>query len=70
MLLHDTTLEELLMKTIYVNATFFTMDKENQIFENGMMIVQDDTISYVGQHDEQQLADADQVVNLGGKWIM
>jgi len=58
------------MKTIYVNATFFTMDKENQIFENGMMIVQDHTISYIGQHDEQQLADADEVVNLAGKWIM
>ncbi len=35
-----------------------------------MMIVKDQTISYMGQHDEQQLAGADQVVNLGGKWIM
>ena len=58
------------MKTIYMNGTFFTMDKENQIFEKGMMIVQDQTISYIGQHSEEQLADADQVVDLGGKWIM
>lgn len=58
------------MKTIFINGTFFTMDKENQIFENGMMIVQDQLISYIGPHSEEQLADADQVVNLGGKWIM
>jgi 5-methylthioadenosine/S-adenosylhomocysteine deaminase len=58
------------MKTIYVNGTFFTMDKENQIFDNGMMVVQDQLISYIGERSEELLADADQVVDLAGKWVM
>jgi len=58
------------LKIIYINATFFTMDKENRIFENGMMIVQDQSIIYIGKHNEVLLADADQVVDLIGKWVM
>ncbi|OAH58694.1 5-methylthioadenosine deaminase [Domibacillus aminovorans] len=58
------------MKTIYVNATFFTMDTENQIFENGMMIVQNQSILYIGQHSADRLIGADQVVDLGGKWVL
>lgn len=46
------------------------MDKENQIFENGMMVVQDQTISSIGPHSKEQLKDADQVIDLGGKWVM
>ncbi len=58
------------MKTIYINATFFTMDKENRIFANGMMIVQDQSIIYIGERIEELLADADQIVDLAGKWVM
>lgn len=58
------------MNTAYVNATFFTMDKDNQTFENGMMIVKDQLISYIGPHSAERLAEATQVVNLGGKWIL
>jgi len=58
------------MKTIYSNATFFTMDKENRIFANGMMIVQDQSIIYIGERNEELLIDADQVVDLAGKWVM
>ncbi|GGI15054.1 amidohydrolase family protein [Gottfriedia solisilvae] len=58
------------MKTIYINATFFTMDKENRIFSNGMMIVQNRSIIYIGERNEELLADADQVVDLIGKWVM
>jgi len=58
------------MKTIYINATFFTMDKENRIFSNGMMIVQNQSIIYIGERNEELLADADQVVDLIGKWVM
>lgn len=58
------------MKTIYVNATFFTMDKENRIFKNGMMVVQDELISYIGERSEELLTDVDQVVDLAGKWVM
>ncbi|WP_408011780.1 amidohydrolase family protein [Pseudalkalibacillus sp. A8] len=46
------------------------MDKENQIFENGMMIVADQFISYIGPHSLDRMADADQVVDLGGKWVL
>jgi 5-methylthioadenosine/S-adenosylhomocysteine deaminase len=46
------------------------MDKENQIFENGMMIVQDQTISYIGPQSNEQLVDVDQVVDLHGKWVL
>ncbi|MFF2878975.1 amidohydrolase family protein [Gottfriedia sp. NPDC057991] len=62
--------EEIIMKTVYINATIFTMDQENQIFENGMMIVQNQFITYVGNHSEELMKDADQVVNLQGKWVM
>lgn len=58
------------MKTIYVNATFFTMDKENRIFKDGMMVVQDELISYIGERSEALLTDVDQVVDLAGKWVM
>lgn len=58
------------MKTIYINGTFFTMDKENQIFENGMMVVQDHLITYIGERSENLLADAAHVVDLAGKWVM
>ncbi|MET3194030.1 amidohydrolase family protein [Gottfriedia sp. OAE603] len=58
------------MKTIYINATFFTMDKENRIFPNGMMIVQNQSIIYIGERNEELLTDADQVVDLIGKWVM
>ncbi|SDI02504.1 amidohydrolase family protein [Alteribacillus bidgolensis] len=58
------------MKTVYVNAAFFTMNKKNQIFENGMMIVENQSIVYIGQHDPNKLIDIDQVVDLGGKWVL
>lgn len=58
------------MKKAYKNATFFTMDKENQIFENGIMLVEDQSISYIGPSSIELLLDADQVVDLGGKWVL
>ncbi|MGG0471436.1 amidohydrolase family protein [Priestia aryabhattai] len=58
------------MKKVYINATFFTMDRENNIFENGMMVLQDKSISYIGQYSEDELTDVDQVVDLHGKWVL
>lgn len=63
-------MEEILLRTIYVNATFFTMDQENQIFEKGMMIVENQSISYIGPYSIKRLADTDLVVDLGGKWVL
>jgi 5-methylthioadenosine/S-adenosylhomocysteine deaminase len=58
------------VKTIYINGTFFTMDKENRIFENGMMVVEDQLIIYIGVRSEELLADTDNIVDLAGKWVM
>lgn len=58
------------LKKAYVNATFFTMDRENKVFENGMMIVHDQAISYIGPHSDEHLVDIDEVVDLHGKWVM
>ncbi|WP_224752644.1 amidohydrolase family protein [Metabacillus arenae] len=58
------------MKTAYQHADFFTMNRDNQIFVNGMMIVEDQIISYIGPYSADLLEEADQVVDLGGKWVL
>lgn len=55
------------MKTAYINATFFSLDHDNQVYENGMMITENQQITYIGK---QELADVDQVVDLKGKWVL
>ncbi|MCM3410028.1 amidohydrolase family protein [Metabacillus litoralis] len=55
------------MKTAYINATFFSLDHDNQVYENGMMITEDQQITYIGK---QELADVDQVIDLKGKWVL
>ncbi|QNF30852.1 amidohydrolase family protein [Metabacillus elymi] len=57
------------LKIAYVNATFFTLDKDNLIFENGMMITEDNSISYIGQQ-LSELIDVEQIVDLKGKWVL
>jgi 5-methylthioadenosine/S-adenosylhomocysteine deaminase len=54
----------------YVNATFFTINQKNDIFENGMMIVKDKVISYIGPYCSEHLKYVDQVVDFSGKWVM
>ncbi|WP_196305256.1 amidohydrolase family protein [Metabacillus sediminilitoris] len=46
------------------------MDMDNHIFKNGMMIVDDQKISYIGPSSADLLSDADQVVDLRGKWVL
>ncbi|WP_445486792.1 amidohydrolase family protein [Niallia sp. 03133] len=58
------------MKTAYVNAAFFTMDKDNQIFKNGMMVVENQWITYIGDPWKEMLQESDEVVDLGGKWVL
>ncbi|WP_413375052.1 amidohydrolase family protein [Alkalihalobacillus sp. 1P02AB] len=58
------------MKTAYINAKFFTMNLNNEVFENGLMIVEDQVISYIGSYTSAQLTDVNQVVDLLGKWVM
>lgn len=58
------------MKIAYLNADFYTMDMDNHIFKNGMMIVDDQKISYIGPTSTDLLSDVDQVVDLRGKWVL
>ncbi|MFC7392014.1 amidohydrolase family protein [Scopulibacillus cellulosilyticus] len=56
--------------TAYVNATFYTMNHESDVFENGMMIVEDHKITYIGPKNEEKLKSAEKVIDLTGKWVM
>ncbi|MBM7644109.1 5-methylthioadenosine/S-adenosylhomocysteine deaminase [Scopulibacillus daqui] len=56
--------------TAYVNATFFTMNHENDILENGMMLVEGEKIKYIGPKTEEKCQEADRIVDLSGKWVM
>ncbi len=58
------------VKIAYVNGTFFTISEENDVFEDGMMIVDGKVISYIGSHCSEQLGQVDKVVDLDGKWVM
>jgi 5-methylthioadenosine/S-adenosylhomocysteine deaminase len=58
------------LKIAYLNADFYTMDTDNHIFKNGMMIVDDQKISYIGPSSADLVSDADQVVDLRGKWVL
>lgn len=58
------------LKIAYLNADFYTMDMDNHIFKNGMMIVDDQKISYIGPTSTDLLSDVDQVVDLRGKWVL
>lgn len=58
------------LKIAYLNADFYTMDMDNHIFKNGMMIVDDQKISYIGPTSTDLLSDVDQVVDLCGKWVL
>lgn len=57
------------MKVAYINATFFSLDHDNQVYENGMMMTEDRQITYIGKQ-LAELADVDQVVDLKGKWVL
>jgi len=57
------------MKIAYINATFFSLDHDNQVYENGMMITEDRQITYIGKQ-LSAIADVDQVVDLKGKWVL
>ncbi|WP_445505658.1 amidohydrolase family protein [Niallia sp. 03091] len=46
------------------------MDKENQIFKNGMMLVENQSITYIGSPCKEKMEEADEVVDLGGKWLL
>lgn len=58
------------MKTAYRNATFFTMDEGGAVYEDGLLIVEGTSISYIGPSDAGLLSSVDAVTDLDGKWVM
>ncbi len=54
----------------YYNATFFTINDHNDIFENGLMLVEGSQITYIGPMCQEKLAMAEEAINLNGKWVM
>jgi len=58
------------MKTAYINAAFFTMDQKNQLFDNGLMIVENGIITYIGSFQKELAEEAESTVDLKGKWVM
>src|SRR5690554_3389072 len=58
------------MRTVYTNGTLFTMDPENRIIEEGMLIVDNATIEYIGHYAADILTDYDQLIDLKRKWVL
>lgn len=57
------------MKAFY-NGTFFTMDEENIVYKDGLMLVDKGEIMYIGPFIEEIFHQASEKVNLHGKWVM
>jgi 5-methylthioadenosine/S-adenosylhomocysteine deaminase len=58
------------VRTAYRNGTFFTIDPDHSIIEDGWLIVEDQTIQYIGSYDARLLPDVDHTVDLQGKWVL
>ncbi|AWC28389.1 bifunctional S-methyl-5'-thioadenosine deaminase/S-adenosylhomocysteine deaminase [Bacillus cytotoxicus] len=58
------------MKTAYVSATIVTLNEQNEVFENGYIIVEDHTIIEVQHGDFSKHDQVDEVVDLKGKWLL
>ncbi len=58
------------MQKAYINATFFTMNPNNQVIKNGMMIVDHDFIVQICEHSQELLLNVDEVIDLRGKWVL
>ncbi|MCS7462740.1 amidohydrolase family protein [Paenibacillus doosanensis] len=46
------------------------MDSEYRTMDRGMMVVERGAIVYIGDHAEELLAGADEIVDLAGKWVL
>ncbi|MBE5105153.1 bifunctional S-methyl-5'-thioadenosine deaminase/S-adenosylhomocysteine deaminase [Bacillus thuringiensis] len=61
---------ELLLKTTYVNATIITMDEQNEVIENGYIIVENDQIIDVNSGEFANDFEVDEVIDMKGKWVL
>jgi 5-methylthioadenosine/S-adenosylhomocysteine deaminase len=58
------------MRAIYKNGTFFTMNANNEIIEDGMLIVENTMIQYIGPYDAGRLLSDDTIIDLKHKWAL
>ena len=58
------------MKTTYVNATIVTMNEQNEVIENGYIIVENDKIIDVNSGEFASDFEVDEVIDMKGKWVL
>ncbi|MBO1578642.1 bifunctional S-methyl-5'-thioadenosine deaminase/S-adenosylhomocysteine deaminase [Bacillus sp. XF8] len=61
---------EILLKTAYVSATIATLNEQNEVLQNGYIIVEDGKIIEVKNGEFSNENQVDEVVNLKGKWLL
>ncbi|MEF7655731.1 bifunctional S-methyl-5'-thioadenosine deaminase/S-adenosylhomocysteine deaminase [Bacillus thuringiensis] len=61
---------EILLKTTYVNATIVTMNEQNEVIENGYIIVENDKIIDVNSGEFASDFEVDEVIDMKGKWVL
>lgn len=61
---------EILLKTTYVNATIVTMNEQNEVIENGYIIVENDQIIDVNSGEFANDFEVDEVIDMKGKWLL
>ncbi|MEO3149992.1 amidohydrolase family protein, partial [Turicibacter sanguinis] len=54
------------MKTLIKNAWILTMDKTLSTYPQGMLVIEDDKISYVGEYDSDIEKYVDEVIDASG----
>ena len=54
------------MKTLIKNAWILTMDQALSTYPQGMLMMEDDQITYVGDYDALLAEDADEVIDAMG----
>lgn len=54
----------------YINVNLVTCDSEFHVYQEGLLVVEDDRIAYCGPHDQAWLARCSETVDYEGAWIM
>jgi len=52
------------------NGTFFTMNEQNEVISNGLLLEENGEITYIGPFKKELFHQSTEKVNLLGKWVM
>ncbi|MEW9502880.1 amidohydrolase family protein [Jeotgalibacillus marinus] len=58
------------MRTAYTNGKFITVNGQNQVIEDGVMVVEDGKIHSIGEKSNVVIQNVDHTVDLCGKWVL